>query len=303
MREAGSRSRRRRTSRIAAVNTPGAASGTMTLRNACHGVAPSTWAACSSSQGISPEEGRQRPDRQRQREGQVGDDQARPGVVEAERRATCRTAGRRARSPGTSRSPARSTSTQLLAAGSRAGRSRRPRTIASTTEITVAISAMPIELSSAAGEQLVARRRSRSSPRSTPSGKNDVSPSWHVCGLLNDSDDDPEHREQRTTAGSATPPEGPPVAGAVPAGHQPSPLAWARSDAEPLDEHERDQQTTERKSSTDTAEPSAEVHRVDRSAGRPGSTPISVSLRPAGHDEDVVEDRGRRRACGTAARP
>src|SRR5215213_1800361 len=39
--------------RIAAVNTPGAARGTITLRNACHEVAPSTWAACSISQGIS----------------------------------------------------------------------------------------------------------------------------------------------------------------------------------------------------------------------------------------------------------
>ena len=39
--------------RIAAVKTPGVASGRMTLRNACHGVAPSTWAACSSSHGIS----------------------------------------------------------------------------------------------------------------------------------------------------------------------------------------------------------------------------------------------------------
>jgi hypothetical protein len=39
--------------RIAAVKTPGAASGRMILRNACHGVAPSTWAACSSSHGIS----------------------------------------------------------------------------------------------------------------------------------------------------------------------------------------------------------------------------------------------------------
>src|SRR5690606_2084414 len=39
--------------RIAAVNTPGAASGTITLRNACHGVAPSTCAACSISHGIS----------------------------------------------------------------------------------------------------------------------------------------------------------------------------------------------------------------------------------------------------------
>src|SRR5918911_1179949 len=39
--------------RIAAVNTPGAASGTITFWNACHGVAPSTCAACSISQGIS----------------------------------------------------------------------------------------------------------------------------------------------------------------------------------------------------------------------------------------------------------
>src|SRR6185503_7392306 len=39
--------------RIAAVKTPGAASGTITLRNACHDVAPSTCAACSISQGIS----------------------------------------------------------------------------------------------------------------------------------------------------------------------------------------------------------------------------------------------------------
>ena len=39
--------------RIAAVNTPGAASGTITLRNAWKGVAPSTCAACSSSHGIS----------------------------------------------------------------------------------------------------------------------------------------------------------------------------------------------------------------------------------------------------------
>ena len=38
--------------RIAVVNTPGAASGTMTLRNACQDVAPSTWAACSISHGI-----------------------------------------------------------------------------------------------------------------------------------------------------------------------------------------------------------------------------------------------------------
>src|SRR3954454_1584674 len=39
--------------RIAAVNTPGAANGTITLRNACQDVAPSTCAACSISHGIS----------------------------------------------------------------------------------------------------------------------------------------------------------------------------------------------------------------------------------------------------------
>src|SRR5215208_1472070 len=39
--------------RIAAVNTPGAASGTITLRKAWNEVAPSTCAACSRSQGIS----------------------------------------------------------------------------------------------------------------------------------------------------------------------------------------------------------------------------------------------------------
>ena len=38
--------------RIAVVNTPGAASGTITLRNACQAVAPSTCAACSISHGI-----------------------------------------------------------------------------------------------------------------------------------------------------------------------------------------------------------------------------------------------------------
>src|SRR5947209_14614187 len=43
----------KKNTRMAAVNTPGAASGTMTLRNASNGVAPSTWAACSSSHGIS----------------------------------------------------------------------------------------------------------------------------------------------------------------------------------------------------------------------------------------------------------
>ena len=39
--------------RIADVNTPGAASGAITFRNAWNGVAPSTRAALSRSQGIS----------------------------------------------------------------------------------------------------------------------------------------------------------------------------------------------------------------------------------------------------------
>src|SRR5438034_10576246 len=39
--------------RIAVVKTPGAASGAMTLVKAWNGVAPSTAAACSRSQGIS----------------------------------------------------------------------------------------------------------------------------------------------------------------------------------------------------------------------------------------------------------
>src|SRR4029450_13102999 len=39
--------------RIAVVTMPGAASGAITCRNACMGVAPSTLAAFSSSQGIS----------------------------------------------------------------------------------------------------------------------------------------------------------------------------------------------------------------------------------------------------------
>ena len=51
------------------VNTPGAASGTITLRNACHVVAPSTWAACSISQGIS----RKNADRVQIESGRVND--------------------------------------------------------------------------------------------------------------------------------------------------------------------------------------------------------------------------------------
>src|SRR3954466_11528591 len=39
--------------RMAVMNTPGAASGTITFWKAWNGVAPSTCAACSSSHGIS----------------------------------------------------------------------------------------------------------------------------------------------------------------------------------------------------------------------------------------------------------
>ena len=75
--------------RMAAVNTPGAASGAITLRNAWKGVAPSTRAALSRSQGISRKNADKRPDGQRQREGHVRDDQPRPRVVQAHATATC----------------------------------------------------------------------------------------------------------------------------------------------------------------------------------------------------------------------
>ena len=80
--------------------------GTITLRNACQRCAPSTWAACSSSQGIWRKKADIVQIGERQGERQVRNDQAGPGVVEAERRATCRTAGRPAPPAGTSRSPA-----------------------------------------------------------------------------------------------------------------------------------------------------------------------------------------------------
>ena len=43
----------KKNARMAAVKTPGAARGTITFRKACQAVAPSTWAACYISQGIS----------------------------------------------------------------------------------------------------------------------------------------------------------------------------------------------------------------------------------------------------------
>ena len=61
--------------RIAAVNTPGAASGMITLGNAWNGVAPSTCRRLLKIPGDLAEEGDQRVDRQRQREREVRDDQ------------------------------------------------------------------------------------------------------------------------------------------------------------------------------------------------------------------------------------
>ena len=71
--------------RIAAVKTPGAASGTITLRKAWNGRRPVDLGGLLEVPRDLPEEGDERVDRERQREGQVGDDQPRVGVVEAER--------------------------------------------------------------------------------------------------------------------------------------------------------------------------------------------------------------------------
>ena len=72
----------------AVVNTPGAASGTIALRNACQVVAPSTCAACSSSHGIC----RKNAARVQMEIGSVSDRygmiRPEPGVVEADVRAT-----------------------------------------------------------------------------------------------------------------------------------------------------------------------------------------------------------------------
>ncbi len=66
--------------RIAAVNTPGAANGPTTFRNACRrGGAVHLRRLLHLPRDLA-EEGRQGPDRQGQRERHVRDDQARPGV-------------------------------------------------------------------------------------------------------------------------------------------------------------------------------------------------------------------------------
>ena len=88
---------------------PGRRAGTITLRNACHGRGPVHLGRLFHLPGDLPEERRERPDRQRQRERHVGDDQSEPRVVDARATATCRTAARPGRPSGTWRWPGRST--------------------------------------------------------------------------------------------------------------------------------------------------------------------------------------------------
>ena len=71
--------------RIAAVKTPGAASGTITLRERLERRRAVDLGRLLQLPGDLPEEGDEDVDRQRQREGEVGDDQPRPGVVEPQR--------------------------------------------------------------------------------------------------------------------------------------------------------------------------------------------------------------------------
>ena len=63
--------------KVAQVARPGSASGSTIRAIACSRVAPSTSAASSSSDRDRLDEAAQDPDRQRHREGQVGDDQPR----------------------------------------------------------------------------------------------------------------------------------------------------------------------------------------------------------------------------------
>ena len=70
--------------RIAVVKTPGAASGTITLRNACHARRPVDLGRLLHLPRDLAEERRHRPDRERQGERQVGDDQPDPRVVDAQ---------------------------------------------------------------------------------------------------------------------------------------------------------------------------------------------------------------------------
>ena len=71
------------------------------------------------------------------------------------------------------------------------------------------------------------------------------------------------------------------------------PSTCARSILKHLDEDEGDQHAPMRNSSTEPPSPRPSLHQRRRSAGRPGTTSVSVLLAPVGHDEDVVEDAPR----------
>src|SRR4051812_2828309 len=133
--------------RIAAVNTPGAASGTITLRKACQGVAPSTCAACSISQGIS----RKNAESVQIDSGRVKDMYGitRPGQV----------LNRWKVRHMSKRGPTSETTGNIAIASASESTARLPRNsrraiayaakVASTTESSVALRAMPAEFSSA----------------------------------------------------------------------------------------------------------------------------------------------------------
>ena len=75
--------------RIAVVNTPGAAERDDHLAERLPRGGPVDLGRLLHLPGNLPEERRHRPDRQRQGEGEVRDDQADPGVVDARGSATC----------------------------------------------------------------------------------------------------------------------------------------------------------------------------------------------------------------------
>src|SRR4051812_17091203 len=134
--------------RMAAVNTPGAASGTMTLRNACQDVAPSTWAACSISHGIS----RKKADSVQIASGSVKDmyGMISPGHVLNRPRTRHRSnSGPTSATTGNMAIARASESTRRLPLKSRRAIAYAAR-VAKITESTVAIAAMPNEFRRAA---------------------------------------------------------------------------------------------------------------------------------------------------------
>ena len=134
--------------RIAAVNTPGAASGTITLRNACHDVAPSTCAACSISHGIS----RKNADSVQIARGRANEMYGMISPGQVSYRPTSR---HRSNSGPTSDTTgniaiARANDRIAFLPGDSSRAIAYATSVANTTPITVAISEMPIELISAA---------------------------------------------------------------------------------------------------------------------------------------------------------